>query len=295
MLFLLLESRPKIRNYILIAIFGTQAVQLYMGAEYRWNGVPWGGQWFDVSVPDKLKTHRYLFLTLGAQSNSFLIPFLAKDSGFINFSGGYTLDPQGANGVRVKSLIQRFSPDLRILARGARLYENAEHRLPRRTEVDDALQWYGLRTDVSDCMKITVHGLPPELEITYDTSVPREPQNPDASDFVTCGVVPYSTDLSALIARKRAVDLVFDRLEDACPKLFQPRRLLTVHDGDVWRRLYGGTDIAAWISYGRVKFSDAMRAGNGLTDIGSETDWAKAPLRLDCGSRDGVYFAHPLQ
>ncbi len=114
MLFRLFESRPKGRNYILAIIFVTQAVQLYLGAEYRWNGVPWGGQWFDVSVPEKLKTEPNLYLTLGTQSNSFLAPFLAKDSGLVNVWGGYTLDPGSANGARVKALIRRFSPNVRV-------------------------------------------------------------------------------------------------------------------------------------------------------------------------------------
>ena len=56
MLFRLFESRPKVRHYILFVIFATQAIQLYMGAEYRWDKAPWGGPWFDVSVPEKLKT-----------------------------------------------------------------------------------------------------------------------------------------------------------------------------------------------------------------------------------------------
>ena len=81
-LFQLFESRPKVRNYILAIIFATQAVQLYMGAEYRWNEVPWGGVWFDVSVPEKLKSQPNLYLTMGAQSNTFLVPFLAKGVGF---------------------------------------------------------------------------------------------------------------------------------------------------------------------------------------------------------------------
>ncbi len=107
-------------------------------------------------------------------------------------------------------------------------------------------------------------------------------------------MVPDTTDQTALIARQRAVNLVLDRLEDACPKLFQPRRLITVHDGDAWRRLYGATDIVAWVSYGRVKFSDQIRP-HGLIDVGSESDWAKAPLRLDCGRRKGVYYARVLR
>jgi hypothetical protein len=292
MLFRLFESRPKVRNYILAFIFATQAVQLYMGAEYRWNGVPWGGPWFDISIPEKLKTEPNLYLTLGTQSNSFLAPFLSKDSGMVNIAGGYTLDPESANGARVKALIRRFSPNVKVAFLISKPYKNAEH-LPPLQQVVGALQFFGLRPDMTDCAAITVHGLPPGLEIRYETSLPQEPQNRDTTYVETCRVVPDTTDRSALIARQRAVNLVLDRLEDACPKLFQPRRLVTVHYGDVWRRIYGATDLVAWVSHGRVKFSDQIRP-SGLIDVGSESDWAKAPLRLDCGQRKGVYFAHML-
>jgi hypothetical protein len=289
MLFRLFEPWPKVRNYLLAIIFVVQAVQLYMGAEYRWNGVPWGGQWFDVSVPGRLKTESSLYLTLGTESNSFLAPFLAMGSGFINVSGSYTLDPEGANGARVRELIQRFEPNLRVAFLTHKPYENPQ-RWPL---LQSVLQWYGLRADLSDCATITVHGLPPDLEIRYQGSLPLEPQNRETTYVETCGAVPDTTDPSALKARQRAVDLVFDRLEDACPKLFQPRRLISVRYGDFWRRGYGATDIVASIGYGRVTFSDAMRP-KGPIDMGSESDWAKAPLRLECGKRDGAYFARVL-
>jgi hypothetical protein len=291
MLFLFFESRPKVRNYILAIVLVTQAVQLSMGAEYRWNAAPWGGPWFDVSVPEKLKTEPNLYLTLGVQSNSFLAPFLAKDSGFVNFAGGFTLDPEGANGAHVKALIQRFSPNVRVVFGGGSRYKNAATQAPSAPEVDDALQWYGLRADMSDCATITVHGLSPALEIRYESSLPVEPQSRDTSYLVTCRVVPDTADRSALLARRNAVNIVFDRIEDACPKLFSPRRLVTIHEGDVWRRLYGSTDILAWIRHGRVKMADLIRP-KGVTDIGAESDWAKAPLQLDCGVRNGVQFAH---
>jgi hypothetical protein len=291
-LFRLFESQPKPRNYILAIIFVTQGVQLYMGAEYRWNSAPWGGQWFQLSLPEKLKTEPNLYLTLGTQSNSFLAAFLAKDSAFVNLIGGYTLDPDSANGAQVKVLIRKFSPNLRVVFLTSKAYENAGSKLPL-PQVDDALQLYGLRADRDDCATITVHGLPPELEIRYDTSLPQEPQNRDDTEVATCRLLPDGTDRSALIARQRAINVIFDRLEDACPDLFQPRRLVSVHYGDVWRRIYGATDIVAWISKGRVKFSDQIRP-HGVIDVGSESDWANAPLRLDCGRRKGVYFANVL-
>jgi hypothetical protein len=288
----LFESRPTMRNRILAIIFVAQTFQLCLGAEYRWNGTPWGGQWFDVSIPEKLKTNANLYMTLSMQSNSFLAPFLAKDSGFVNVWGDYTLDPESANGARVKELIRRFSPSLRVAFLTSQPYENAGHPAPR-PEVEDALQGYGLRPDMADCEIITVHGLPPELEIRFQTSLAQEPQNLDTTYAAACRLIPDSSDRSALVSRQRAVNLVFDRIEDACPRLFQPRRLATQHYGDVWQRLYGATDIVVRIRLGRVKFSDQSRP-HGVIDVGSENDWAKAPLRLDCGKRKGVYFAQVL-
>jgi len=293
LLFRLFATQPKIRNYILAVIFGTQIVQLWMGTDYRWNGVPWGGPWFDVAVPAKLRNEPNLYLTVGAQSNSFLAPFLAKGAGLINFSGGYALGPDGANGAQIKALIRRYAPHVRVLVPGAKLYEDTELRAPRRGRVDDALRPFSLRTDMSDCETITVHGLPPGLEIRFKTSVsaPEEPRRPDSTELVSCHVIPDKTDESAQIERRRAVDLVLNRLEDACPQLFQPRRPRTERDGQAWQRLYMNTDLAAWVSYGWVKFIDPVR-GDPEVFIGRESDWAKAPLRLNCGRQNGVYFAH---
>jgi hypothetical protein len=182
---------------------------------------------------------------------------------------------------------------LRVVFLTYRPYESVE-RGPLLGQIDYALQWYGLRPDLSDCNTITVHGLPPELEIRYQGTLPLEPQNRETTYLETCRAVPDTFDLSALRAHQRAADVVFDRLEDACPRLFQPRRLVTIRSGNAWRRVYGATDIVASISNGRVSFSDQIRP-HGLIDVGSELDWAKEPLRLECGKRNGVYFAHVLQ
>jgi hypothetical protein len=293
LLFLLFKSQSKIRNYILFAIFATQAIQLYFGAEFRWNGTSWGGPWFDISIPDELKTEPNLYLSYGMQANTFVAPFLSKDSGFVNFAGGFTLNPDGANGARVKALIRRFAPNVRVLFDGGSQFKNAESRATRTQKVDGALERFGLRVDTRECATIVVRGLPPELEVQHAMSEHSEPQIRDATNLVACRLIANTTDQSANIARQKGVDVVFDRIEDACPKLFRPRRLVSTHDGDTWRRQYGGTDISAWISHGRVKFADLVRP-TGVIDIGSESDWAIAPLRIECGRRKGVYFARIL-
>lgn len=294
LLFRLFATQRRTRNYILVAIFGAQIIQLSFGTNFRWDSVPWDRQWLDVKVPERLATEPNLYLTVGVQSNSFIAPFLAAGSGLVNFSGGYALGPEGANGVRIEALIRRYAPHLRVLWHGALSQSDDEQRKPRQSAVDDALARFGLRLNMSDCATIIVHGLPPEPEITFNSSEPIEQQTRDTSYLASCQVVPDNTDRSAQIAREHAVDLVLDRVEDACPELFQPRRLRTEHYREIWRRLYINTDLVVLISHGSVKFFNPVRGGQ-MIYLGLESDWARAPQPLVCGRRDGRYFANVLK
>jgi hypothetical protein len=291
LLFRLFAARPGVRNYILAAIFAVQALQLWMGTDFRWNDVPWGGQWFKIALPEALQVDPNLYLTVGVQSHSFMAPFLARGSGMVNISGGYALGPEGANGSRIKSLISRYAPHLRVLLYGERLREDAEQRQPRRSEIDASLERFGLRVDPSDCATITVYGLPPPLEIMVKRSEPIAPQSRDTTYLVSCHLVPDSSDRSAQIARQHAADLVLDRLEDACPQLFQPRRPISEPNGDGWQRLYMNTDLTAWVSHGWIKFLNSG-AGDQMVYVGRDSDWAQKTLPLTCGRRNGHYFAH---
>lgn len=297
LLFHVFATRAKMRNYFLAAIFSAQIIQLCFGANHRWDAVPWDRQWLQVEVPKKLATEPNLYLTIGTQSNSFIAPFLARGAGLVNFSGGYALGPEGASGARIEALIRRYAPHLRVLWRGPQLQaDDEQHKLPRLT-VDDALARFGLRVDTGDCATITLHGLPPGPQATFDSSQPLEPvrQQPrDTSYLTSCHVVPDDINRSALIARERAVDIVFDRLEDACPALFQPQRLRTEHSGEVWQRYYVNTDLVALVSLGSVKFFDPNRGGP-MVYLGPESNWANAPVRLACGRHDDHYFATVLK
>jgi hypothetical protein len=289
-LFRLFATQPKTRNYILGGILCVQGVQLWMGADYRWNEAPWNDHWIDVTVPAKLASEPNLYLTMGAQTNSFLAPYLARGAGLINFSGGYTLGSDGANRAHIDSLLNRFAPNIRVLVRGERLYRDGERRTPNRPQIDDALGPFGLRVDAGDCDTITVHGLPPELEFTLPSSQPVLPQPRDTTYLVSCRIVPDNADHSAQLPAHRDIDLALDHLEDACPALFQPRRPYTEFSGDGGLRRYLNTDLTAWVSHGRVRFLQPSIGGD-LIYLGPESAWTKAPIQIQCGRHDGRYFA----
>lgn len=296
LLFQLLAAWPRVRNCVLAAILGTQLLQACMAADYRWDPLPWKGPWVAVSVPPALMIEPDLFLSVGTPSNSFLVPYLGAGAGVINFSGSYyPLGPEGANGVRIRSLLRRYAPRVRVLAAGARLYTAAERRLPTREGLDELLARFSLRLDPNDCQTIWVQGLPRPFEVLVagKNSTASEQGPPDAAPFLTCRVVSDPDAYQRLMAEQSPIDLALDHLEDACPKLFQPRRPLTEHIGSEWRRIYINTDLAARVFHGELKLDDSL-FGDDLIDLGRQSDWEKSPLRLACGRRDGHYFARVL-
>ncbi len=287
-------ARPKLRNYGIVAMFALQSVQLCMGTDYRWHGVPWdGGPWFEVQVPQALAVEPNLYLSMGAQSSSYLAPYLASGAGLIDLASSYPLGAVAANRAKVQSLLTRYGTHVRLLARGERLYADEERRSPRVSEVDSTLGLFGLRADANDCARITVRGLPPERELTVGSAAPSSSTPTDTTYLTSCAVMRDDTALSADIARQRSADIVFDRLEDSCPELFQPRRVPTDLRGTVARRIYVNTDLVAWVNDGWVRFVDPTRGDNEV-NLGRASAWERAPLRLACGRRNGHYFAKVL-
>ena len=285
LVFNLFARWPKARNYVLAAIFATQAIQVSMGAELRWSPAPWGGQWFKVTVPEALTKHPNLYLMAEVRSDSFLAPYLPPDSGLIDLQSSYPLESTGANGKRVQNLIQRYAPHVRILVTAERLYSDSDRNIPTAHQLNTTLQGLGLQVDPGDCATISVQGLASDPEI--GTGLPY------TLSLLSCGLVADHGEHSAELARQRAANVVLDRLEDACPELFRPRRAPTARYDKMWRRVYVNTDLIAWVSKNEVKFFDPAR-GDDLVYLGSESDWARTSLRLACGRRNGHYFARVL-
>jgi hypothetical protein len=294
LIFRLCAGRPKVRNYVLSAVFLVQFYQLHAGTQYAanppWNSAPW----FQVSVPKKLASEPALYFSIGIQSNSFLAPYLAPGSGLINLNGDYTLAPGGASGAHIRALIRRYSPHLRMLMRDMRRDAGQEVALPKMVSENDALEPFGLRLDASSCARIVVIGVGSPAIGTYEGGRPLALTESEANTayFVSCGVVSVKARNPALVADEMKANVALDRLEDACPALFQPRRaasylLQDKTKGYIWARHYSSTDMLAWVTKGWVHFQPMLQPEG---YAGPESAWQKASPHVDCGRDADGYF-----
>jgi hypothetical protein len=284
----LLMARPRVLACVIAVILLAQIFEVQAGAEFRAR-YPWEGkQWFDVSVPQAVSSQAALYFSVGMQSNSFVVPYLPAGSGFINLEGDYMLGPDGANGARIRELIERFSPRLRVLIMDSRVGAARKDDVPHLVDVDDALEPFALHVDAGGCSRIVAHAAPTLEVLTVGGALPRLPQSAWYTRYlVTCRLVPDTARHQALVPAEHAADLALDRLEDACPSLFQPRRPETYFLGSnaadyFWVRRYTNTGVMAWVRRGRVGFEKVI-GGNHWHDVGSESAWERSPLQVVCG------------
>jgi len=303
-----LLSVPKIGAYALAAVLGAQVLQLCLGTTYR-DHIAWGHRpWFEVSLPANLPQTPALYLSYGVQSNSFVIPFLPPGSGFVNIAGDYPLAGSGANGAAVAALIQKYWPRVRVLARDDRAQDKRLPVISGMTAAADALLPFGLRPATSDCSTIAIQdegrqklmfvhtqftGKAHPVRPIPDRAVPES----STGYLTTCSTLPNPAPVGQTPAERKA-NLALDRLEDACPRLFQPARPVTQYFGDarqdIWARRYLNTNLTAWVTRGWVEFVDPIRGGM-ATYVVPESVIDSGGARILCGRLHERYFAKAVR
>lgn len=274
----MLADAPRALYYVLAAVVCVQGLLLWQAAEFRWSAQPWSGQWAQVTVPPRLQAEPYFYLPMDGQSQSFLLPSLAPKSAFLGINTGLT--PEGPDGERALALIQANLARLRMLKLVQAIEADGRPVAPAVSTFDYPLRRFGLRVDTSDCDYIRYKGNPDVIQRSGDQSGSR-----DQVYLYTCRVTsgPGLTEVER--ERKAIVDLVLDRVADACPKLFPPGRE-SQRSGAIWRRNYA--DMVTWVNDdGLVRFADLIRGGGDFVAMGREEDWIRSPQKLVCWRAGG--------
>jgi hypothetical protein len=301
LIFRVFVGLPSVRNYVLATVFGLQLFQLYAGTEFR-APLPWSdGPWFRLSIPAKLESQPELYFTIGELTNSFVIPYLAAGSGFVNLDGEYVLGAAGANGRHIETLIRRFAPHLRVMMRDPRVDADSEAGPPNPAGIANVLEPFGLKVDASRCSRVAARG----VTVPWTNAGGAHPRRVESAAaahteyIVTCHVSWSGSARTTPLPGERAADLAFDHMEDACPALFQPPRPVDTFLGDpvrgyVFVRRYPNTDIVAWVGRGWVKFQNPV-GGVREENLGRESAWDARPLRVACAREGDLRVLQPVR
>lgn len=277
------------RGLATIAILlAAQMLHVGTSAQLRWSSVHWGGPWFSVEVPAKLREHPALYLSVDPMSGAVLAPFVHPGSGLMNISGGYALGPEVPGGERAVRLIAERAGAVRTLALIEKVRQDGEPVPLDHALADGKLMRFGLRVDESDCQLISLRGGGTFVVYIEQPGVAARPHEPRTM-WLSCATTREGVDPLAFDAGKRDADIVFDRIEQACPDLFSPRGGLTERHGETWRRLYMNTDVRLWAGPSGLKFYNPILAGEPIL-LGRFEDWLASPQKIDCNHRYAPAF-----
>lgn len=189
----------------------------------RWTPFNYAGKWYGLMLPDSAKTNNALFLTTQNLSPSFLVPYLPKDASFANIINRQFVVPVGDKiPLKFKRLLNNKKPVFVFMFRGVPEMKTMKVVL---TNQNAELAMYGVTFE--SCQMGAVHFKRGKGDIRYDYAL------------LFCPLERLSeaeTQVAVAFADKQ--DVVFARIEAACPKWFSPSGMQTVTNGHVWWRDY---------------------------------------------------------
>ena len=227
----------------LAAVCLVQGVQLYYAGNLRYTPAHWNSQWLDVRVPEHLRQSPYLFIVLGQQSWSAIIPYFHPDSSFSNVVGQYVMPGGERMPRRLRSLLDRFSGRTKVIFDYRETHlQNGVLTKRIATDVNAMLSTYELQLESDkgcDLVEIRFDHFQNWL-FSAENRAPEVAGRIPNDQLLVCGVRPgRSADLVAEgDAETKRVDRVFAAVEKACPDLFSPSGAQTIRGRKGWERFY---------------------------------------------------------
>jgi hypothetical protein len=247
------------KRWLLYGVSGLLAVQIagiVIGAEYRWDGASWNTRWFNVDIPNELRSQPGLYVSVSNQPAAFLAPMLHADAGFVNAFGQNPLSLQGPGGERLAELLERHRDRTWILFDIPSFDAQGEPRFDHWEVHQSVARAIGLDSVPSACRQIRLAGLYSNRVVDH----PAGAMNLRLNDvpyamFVACKATRTEPP-AALVSQRERADDVFTRIEALCPRAFQPAGGATVPirlgEKPVWVRMYVNTDLLVRLEEGRL-------------------------------------------
>ena len=215
----------------------------------RWFiAAEWSGRWLAYEAPERATREPALYLTVEILPMAVVAPFLHPASSLVNVRGQHSLPTDSP---RLRELLERHRGHVRTLGRFLELADGkpAEQQVK---PYDARLLRFGLRVDTADCFAIPWR---PDDQDPLSRAANRLAggrKSIEPLSVASCGLLGTMRD-PADIERERNISALFDRIENACPRLFRGQKAVTEPLGTTgWSRNYTGLDARLEALAGRA-------------------------------------------
>lgn len=247
---------------ILLPLTAQGTVSLTLNA-VRHEKRDWTESWFDLEMPDKLRTQPAYYISLQLQSFSSLSAELAPASRFINVIGQNTLNPAGLVWTTVRQRHQHSGLPWRTLYLVPILAESGGVPLSSLDVQDALLSEYGLQTQRNDCQWLVLDGKgrPPlhwqqtTPSDTYTLEMPR-------SVIISCAVTDAPPMPAEEAARRKNIDERMAWWTRHCPAYFAPAEAWSEQMPRQRRRFFASTETLLLESGGQLITAKPGVGGN---------------------------------
>jgi len=271
----------KVAVLVTSIILALQIFQLTNGVNPRWTPAPWKAEWLELTAPPSLTQQPYLYLSLGVQTFSFIIPFLHPDSAFINILGQWSIPSEGYGSAKLRAMLHKFDGRTRILTP----YPSDEYVGGKPTKklisvMNESLDRLQLRVSPESCDKFELRMFEPSSSHAvgeHSDDVSAQSARPT---LMSCAVTRSKSRDSRLVQEERRLAPVFGALETACPELFSPPGAALDRVGKYWRKYYANTDISLWSDGALLVYKRTRAISNVI--IGKISDFEAAGRKIDC-------------
>lgn len=253
---------------LMLAILSAQGIVIAIAENPRWDAGDWSANWIDVDAPSKLKDSPHGYLSEGVNSNAFIALYVHPDSRFVNLIGAFPLSLDGPGGRRVGEFISTHAGKLRTMGKLEIPFDRAVTGTTRLSdyldEIDGRYALWDLRVDPTDC-------------VPFKFSV----RSTNYAMLISCALLPGNPRRLGMLPAWERASRVFDRVEKACPVLFNPPGGFTTKRGEAWHRLYLNTEARLRAFNGHVLYSRDPLGPFGV-DLGTLEDWEAGVSKWIC-------------
>ncbi len=244
----------KVASVLSFCVILIQLTTQVMASEVRWNTSDWGRDWYDVEIPELLRSRPSLYLSMDTNSWSFLAGKFHPKSSLININGQYALSLSGPSGKRVQYYLEKYKGSVRMLKtiEGPMGEDASFHRWVE--ERNQVLARFGFKIDTDDCAEIIVH-------LTSSNNI----------HLASCHLEVAAAAKAAYYASIKEVEPFFDRIEKICGAKLRPTGAAIIAADGLYSKHYMDDDSTIIIDSQRMMLHQfhSLKA----IDLGAVENW----------------------